>query len=202
MEELEMMRIQLDALKQQLDTQQIINKDLLRKIMRRKASWLNRFVNFEIVALPLTYLLFVGISVFYGISQWYAFLFLVFGAIDTAFDWRAVRIPPSMFGTASILDLKRLLLRQKKMRFVQTCIGAPLAIIWIAAFFYEMLTHSFQTIPHEIMHNASSYISVGGLTGAFIGIITGVITIIIIYHKMQHTNDDLLRDIHDLENDK
>ena len=60
MEELEIMRMQLDALKQQLDTQEIINRDLLRKIMRRKASWLNRLVNFETIALPRTYQLFVG----------------------------------------------------------------------------------------------------------------------------------------------
>ena len=197
MEELEIMRMQLDALKQQLDTQQIINRDLLRKIMRRKASWLNRLVNFETIALPLTYLLFVGMSAAYGISQWYAFVFLVFGAVDTAIDWRAIRIPPSLFGTASILDLKKLLLKQKKIRFIQTCIGAPIGIVWMICYFTQILTHSFMTLPSEICSEAR-------LSGTIISIAAtavGVIIIVILYHMMQRTNDDLLRDIHDLEKD-
>lgn len=198
MEELEMMRIQLDALKQQLDTQQIINKDLLRKIMRRKASWLNKLVNFETISLPFIYLLFVSISAAYGISQWYAFIFLVFGAIDTALDWRAIRIPPSLFGTASILDLKKLLLKQKKIRFIQTCIGAPIGIIWMIGFFSQVLIHSIMTLPPEISSEAK-------LSGTIITLgatAVGVIIIIILYRMMQRTNDELLRDIHDLENDK
>lgn len=198
MEELEMMRIQLDALKQQLDTQQIINKDLLRKIMRRKASWLNKFVNLETISLPFIYLLLVSICAVYGISQWYAFIYLIFGAIDTAFDWRAVRIPPSMFGTASILDLKRLLLKQKKIRFVQTCIGVPIGIIWMICFFAQVLTNSIMTLPAEI----SSEVKLSGTIITLGATAVGVIIIIILYRMMQHTNDDLLRDIHDLENDK
>lgn len=197
MDQLEIMRRQLEAMKQQLDTQQIINKDLLRKIMRRKASWLNRLVAFEILFLPLGYLMFAGICAFYDISQLYAVSFLIFCGIDVAFDWRLVRIPPAMFGSASIIELKKFILKQKKGRFIQTCIMLPLAIVWLIAFFAAMERSSDMTVSGDITDAAMT----GGVFGAAIGAVVGVVVVIIIYRRMSRTNDDLLRDISDLEND-
>ena len=116
MEELEIMGRQLEAMKQSLDTQQIINKKLLCKLIRKRSSWLNSFVISEIIALPLVALIFVSYCSLKGISQWYTLSFILFAAIDTAIDWRTVRIPGRMFGTASILELKRRIIRQKKER--------------------------------------------------------------------------------------
>ena len=53
MEELEIMGRQLEAMKQSLDTQQIINKKLLCKLIRKRSSWLNSFVISEKIALTL-----------------------------------------------------------------------------------------------------------------------------------------------------
>ena len=72
MEDLEIMRQQLAELKRRLDTQQIVNKGLLRKLMRRKASWLNRLVIVEIASLPFIYLIFAVTCYAAGISQWFA----------------------------------------------------------------------------------------------------------------------------------
>ena len=135
MEDLEIMREQLAAVKRRLDTQQIVNNRLMRKIMRHKAAWLNKVVTGEMVALPVVFVLFAILCAAYGVSLWYAITFLIIRGIDTAVDRRTVRIPPHMFSDASILDLKKLLIRQKKERFVQTCVALPVCIAWIVAFF-------------------------------------------------------------------
>ncbi len=194
MEEIKIMRQQLATLKQQLDTQQIVNKDLLRKVMRSKASWLNRFVNIEIITLPVVYLLFVIISAAYGLSQWYAFSFLILGALDTILDWRTVRIPAEMFSSASILELKKFLLRQKRERHIQIFVGGPLCVIWVVAFFMGMVKNVDMS-SSEIAQVART----GGLFGGIVGGIVGVVVMIVLYRKMQRTNDTLLNDIRELE---
>ncbi len=198
MEELEIMRQQIEAMKQQLDTQQIVNKDLLRKVMRGRASWLNRFVKIEIVMLPILYLFYAAVSVVLGVSQWYALVLLVMCVIDVVFDWRFVRIPPAMFGTASILDLKKFLLRQKKWRAIEISIMLPLAVIWVTAFSCAIKVKNYVLPDGAMMQPAMA----GGIVAGVIGGLIGVISVVIIFRKMQRTNDALLRDIRDLENDE
>lgn len=195
MEELEEMRGQLDALKRQLDTQQIVNQDLMRKVMRGNASWLNGFVNVEIIALPFLYFLIAGICYLLDISQWYASAWLFLGVIDVMLDWRMVRIPPSMFSESSILELKKLLLRQHKGRFVQTCVMLPLALIWLMTVGYLFFTKLNVAVDDELLHAAK----IGGLVGALIGCVVSVVVVVAINKKIQRTNDSILNDIHDLE---
>lgn len=197
MEELEIMRQQLTSMKQQLDTQKIIHKDLLRKIMRGKASWLNKFVYIELLTLPLIYLLLLIICGGYGISHWYATSFIILGILDVAFDWRTVRIPSKLFGTSTILGLKKFLLRQMKERFIQTCIGLPLAIIWLIAFFMAIVASMDINASDDIMRAART----GGVAGGIAGGIIGAIVVIILYKRIQRTNTNLLNDIRELEND-
>ena len=90
MDEFEIMREQLAAMKQQLDSQHIINESLMRKVMHGKASWMNRFVTAELIALPFIYLLFVGICSVYNISQWFSFAYLILGGLDALLDMRTV----------------------------------------------------------------------------------------------------------------
>ncbi len=193
MDELEIMRHQLAAMKSRLDSQQIINRELMRKVMRSKASWLNRFVNVEIITVPIVYLLLVIICVGYGISQWFAGAFLLMGAIDAAIDWRTVRIPPRMFGTASIIYLRKYLIRQKKERMIQTCIMFPLTLIWLVAFLSAMLAGTDMSLTGDILVAARQ----GGIIGGVIGGLIGLVMVVVIFSKMQRTNDTLLSDLHE-----
>ncbi|MDE6768480.1 MAG: hypothetical protein K2J78_02005, partial [Muribaculaceae bacterium] len=131
-------------------------------------------------------------------SQWYAFIFLILSVHDTDLDWHTVRIPPGMFGTASILELKRFLLRQKRARMVQVCIGLPLAIIWVIAFFSAMRANTDLGISGD----ATQAAKIGGLFCGVIGGVIGGIVVLVLYRKMQRTNDTLLSDIYDLESEK
>lgn len=196
MDELEIMRRQLDEMKLQLDSQHIINQNLMRRVMRGKASWLNIFVTGEIIMLPFIYIIFAGVSALYGISQWIAFSFLVLAAADTAVDWRTVRIPQHMFSSASLLDFRKFLLKQKRIRNIQTCISAPLTVLWLIVFFSAIVAKTDVTVCGNIIEASKA----GGIAGGVIGGIAGIIFVIIILRKIQRTNDALLRDIQDLEN--
>lgn len=199
MDELEIMRQQMAAMKRQLDTQHIINQDLMRKVMRSKASWLNRLVKYEFIALPFIYLLFVAICYFYSISQWYAFVILIGTAIDATFDIRTVRIPPQLFSSSTLLGLKKFLIRQKKERFFQTVIGGGFCVIYLFMFGYAMITASPLETSGIIDNDLWQGAKTGGIIGGVIGMVVALIGVITLFRKMQSTNDQLLRDINDLE---
>lgn len=192
MDELEIMRVQLEEMKQRLNTQQIVNKDLMKKIMRGKASWLNQLVTAEIILLPLLYLIFVWMSYVTGVSQWYPAVFLVIGSIDTFMDLYSVRIPPRLFGTASIIELKIFLLKQRKFRFIQTCAGVPAGLVWGLFFLLDIFRKGNPECASEAVIYAALVIAV-------LVAVPSILIVIWIYRKIQRTGDALLHDIHELE---
>lgn len=196
MDELEVMRQQLAMMKSQLETQEIINKDLLRKVMQNRASWLNVLVTTEIIAFPIIFLLIAGICYIAGISQWFSFIFLILGGIDVVLDRRTIRIPKEMFSTSSIINLKKFLVRQKKERFFQTFIGGGLCIVWLILFICAVYASNSSEYSDNDLRAA---VINGGLVGAIIGVIISIIVIYILYQKMQSTNDQIIADLEEIE---
>lgn len=174
-------------LKRSLDKEQIVNDRLLRTVMRQKASWLNRFVISEFIIIPITFLIFAAICAYFHISQWFPATFLILGLLDAIADLRTFRISPKLFGTATMIEVRKMLVRQKKERLIHTCIAAPLAIIWVVLFCYALLYASDPLATDHTLNFASA-------TGGIIGAIIGAIVVIIIYRKAQHTNDSLIED--------
>lgn len=199
MDEFEIMRQQLASMKLQLDTQQIINHDLMRKVMRGKASWINLFVKAELIAMPFLCLFIVWLCYYNGISQWFSFAFLLLGGIDAILDIRTVRIPPSLFSSSSMLGLKKFLVRQKKERFIQTCVSSTLSIVWFLLLVYALFTSGRFILPGDEFHEAAQ---LGGLIVGIIGALVAIIIIVAIYRKLQCANDQILSDIDRLENEK
>ena len=177
-------------LKRNLDKEQIVNDRLLRTVMRQKASWLNKFVTMEFILLPFLYLMFAGICAFFHISQWYATALLIFSLIDVVVDMRTFRIAPKVFSTCSMLEVRRLLVRQKKERFIHMCVSLPLAIIWLILMLNAIATAADPLATDHAFNFA-------GVTGGVIGGAIGGIAVILIYRKAQHTNDTLIDDIRD-----
>ena len=168
----------------------------MSKVMRSKASWRNTFVNVELISLPILYFIVAGASSALGISQWYGVILLIFTSIDVFLDWHFIRISPKKFSKLSILELKKFLFKQKKYRLIQTVALSPLAIIWVFAFFKAFFSklYIFQTeegIPVGIV--AALWICF------FAAIVGSVIAVIVIFKKMQRTNDALIKDINELE---
>ena len=191
MDELDILREQMAIMKKNLDSQQIINKQLMRTVMGQRASWLNRLVTVEIVLLPLFFLIFVASCLLFKISIWYAIIFLVLGAIDTALDWHTLRISPKTIATSSLVEIKKVLINQKKKRFWQTAISLPLALVWLVAYIYAIATGNDMQNPEPV--------NMGGLIGGLIGGIIGTILVIVIYRKAQKTNDAIIKELEDTE---
>lgn len=188
MDELDILKEEMAALKRNLDKEQIVNDRLMRTVMRQRASWLNKFVTVEFCLLPFTYLLFAGICAFFKISQWYAVTFLILAVIDAVVDLRTFRISPKIFSTCTMLEVRKLLVKQKKERFIQTCVSLPLAIIWIILLLYAI---SRASDPMATDH-ALNY---GSVIGGIIGGIIGAVVVLVIYRKAQKTNDYIIDEI-------
>ena len=187
MDELDILKEEMASLRRNLDKEQIVNDKLLRTVMRQKASWLNTFVKVEILTMPLIYLIFVVICAGFRISQWYAFAFLIMGLIDSLVDLRTFRISPKIFSTCSMLEVRNILKRQKRERFIHLCVALPAAIIWLM-----LLSHA---ILNATMPNAEDHaLNIGGAIGGVIGGVIGAILVIIIFRKAQKTNDVIIED--------
>lgn len=194
MDEFEIMRQQLASMKQQLDTQKIVNKELMYKVMKSKTSWLNRLVNAGFFIIPVTFIILLAICNYYGLSQWYSISFLICGSIDALLDFRTVRIPSDIFSYYSIKELKKFMVRQKKERFIQTCIGGSFSVIWLLLFLFSLQT-SAASEPYD------ESVKVACIFGCIIGVIAALIAIVILYKKIQRTNDEVLNEIGKFEND-
>ncbi len=110
MDQLDILKQEMAALKSALDKEQIVNDRLFRTIMRQRASWLNNFVTWEFILLPFLYLLFVGVCAYFHVSQWYAFSFLIIAILDAVADLCTFRISPKVFSTSTMLDVRRFLI--------------------------------------------------------------------------------------------
>ena len=184
MDELNILKEEMAALKRNLDKEQIVNEKLMRTVMRQRASWLNTFVLVEFIMLPFLYLIFAVACAIFGISQWYAFAFVILGLVDAIVDLRTFRINPKIFSTCSMMEVRKILIKQKKERFVHLCVALPLALIWL--FFFAMAVFN---------GGNCNEISYAGLWGGCTGGIIGAIVVIIIYRKAQKTNDTIVDDI-------
>ena len=187
MEQFDILKQEMAELKRNLDKEQIVNDRLLRTVMRQRASWLNKFVTWEFILIPVTYLIFAGICAFFHISQWFAIAFLIMAILDAVADLRTFRIPPKVFSTFTMLEVRKLLIRQKKERLVHVCVGLPLAIIWIILLLNAVAT---ATDPLATDHA----LNMAGVIGGVIGGIIGGIVVILIYRKAQRTNDTIIDD--------
>ena len=188
MDELNILKEEMAALKRSLDKEKIVNDKLMRTVMRQKSSWLNTFVKVEFILLPILYLMFAGICAFFHVSQWYAVALLVLSLIDVLVDMRTFRISPKVFSTHSMLEVRRLLVKQKKERFIHLCVSFPLAVIWLI---FTLNAIANATDPHATDHAINFAGGIGGLIG---GIVGGII-VLVIYRKAQKTNDFIIDEI-------
>lgn len=184
MDQLDILKEEMAALKRNLDKEQIINDKLMRKVMKQQASWLNTFVKAEFISIPFIWLIFAAFSAYANISIWYANAFVIIGVLDALFDLRTMRIPPKIFSTYTMLEMRQFLIRQKKERLIHVCVATPLAVIWVLLF------------GNAAFHRSSDDPAVyGGIIGGIVGLCIAIPIIIILYRKAQKTNDTLLDDI-------
>ena len=186
MNELEAMRCQMQLLKQKLDNQEIVNDQLLRNAMKGKMSWINKYIWFELlVLLPVCALNFVGLKMMSdGLSWWAisAILLLVF--VEIMLDFYINHVSASDWQSENLLQTADKLVRMKRLRWWQLIVSLPVAF----ALFWWL----FSGFEDELR----TAVTIGGIIGGVIGLSVGIGILL----KMQHTNDELIRQIREMKN--
>lgn len=185
------LRAGMDALKNSLPSQGIISSENLRKTMRSKSLWLNRFVIMEIIAVPIYSIVFLGLVVVLNVNIWCVLFMLILSVISIFFDKRTLYISGKWIQEESLVGLSRNLARQKVERRRQTLIELPLALIWVAWFFFEFL----KSINYRMaLFSEDGFIIAWAIaTGA--AVLLSLILIWIVYKEAQRTNDELIKKI-------
>ena len=193
--ELEIMRTQLNALKSQLAQQEIVTENLIIDAMKKKMTWIKKYVFFQICLIPVLAIIWAAIIPMCGISWWnYAFL-LIMCCIDVYADYRinVSSISDDDYLSGNLVTTVKKLLKMKRYRALQMAICIPLIIVWLLWAGIE----AYNALPEATSEFQEAFIS-GGLIGGVIGGICGLIFAFSIYRKMQRTNDEVIAQINDL----
>ena len=193
--ELEIMRTQLNALKSQLAQQEIVTENLIIDAMKKKMTWIKKYVIFQICLIPVLAIIWAAIIPMCGISWWnYAFL-LIMCCIDVYADYRinVSSISADDYLRGNLVTTVKKLLKMKRYRALQMAICIPLIIVWLLWAGIE----AYNALPEATSEFQEAFIS-GGLIGGVIGGICGLIFAFSIYRKMQRTNDEVIAQINDL----
>ena len=193
--ELEIMRTQLNALKSQLAQQEIVTENLIIDAMKKKMTWIKKYVIFQICLIPVLAIIWAAIIPMCGISWWnYAFL-LIMCCIDVYADYRinVTALSNDDYLRGNLVTTVKKLLKMKRYRALQMAICIPLIIVWLLWAGIE----AYNALPEATSEFQEAFIS-GGLIGGVIGGICGLIFAFSIYRKMQRTNDEVIAQINDL----
>lgn len=188
MDELDILRQQMNSLKKNLDKSRIVTRELLISVMKQKVSWINILVRSEFVIIPFAVLIFLGMSSSIGISVWIAITFGIFALVDSIIDLKTTLIPTKEITNSDMMALRHKLIRQKQMRKIQFMITVPLCILWLIWFWTDYWLSSggytLSTMPRT--HLVALVLSV-----VFFILVCVIITVFL-YWKMQRTNDTLI----------
>lgn len=193
--ELEIMRTQLNALKSQLAQQEIVTENLIIDAMKKKMTWIKKYVFFQICLIPVLAIIWAAIIPMCGISWWnYAFL-LIMCCIDVFADYRinVTALSNDDYLRGNLVTTVKKLLKMKRYRALQMAFCIPLIIVWLLWAGIE----AYNALPEATSEFQEAFIS-GGLIGGVIGGICGLIFAFSIYRKMQRTNDEVIAQINDL----
>lgn len=181
----------METLKDCLPVDGIISEQNLRIAMRGKSRWLNRFVIFEIIGMPISILILLGMAVFLHMNIWCIIVLGIAAIPSIILDTRTVGVSQKWIQEESLVDLYKNLCRQKIERKRQTLIETPLALAWIAWFSYEYLkgmNSRMHEIPDDLFTTVWIIVTV-------IYSLIGSIVVLIIYKKAQNINNEMIKKI-------
>lgn len=193
--ELEIMRSQLNTLKSQLAQQEIVTENLIIDAMKKKMTWIKKYVIFQICLIPVLAIVWAAIIPICDISWWnYAFL-ITMCCIDVYADYRinVSSISDDDYLRGNLVTTVKKLLKMKRYRALQMAICIPLVIVWLLWAGIE----AYNALPEATSEFQEAFIN-GGLIGGVVGAICGLIFAFSIYNKMQRTNDEVIAQINDL----
>ena len=186
MDELTELRQQLDILKRQLDKSAIVNEKLMVEVMKQKSAWQNGLFKFLVIVLPILVVFVFGVCYLWHINIWIAITYLIAAIADTALDYKTTRISPKDISSLDTLSLRRKLIKQKRLRFLQYLISTPLALAWSAWFVYDIIFARMPVDAYTAVWNVLAW------TVIVIVVVVASIVCYVIYAKMQRTSQELI----------
>ena len=188
--ELDLMRQQMSAFKQQLEQQEIVNNRIIKESMKKKMSWIKTFVIAEIIALPFIMLVLILAKSMFDLTWWSIGAMAVMCLFDVWWDYQinVQCMKDTDYNRDNLVYTIQKLLDMKQRRGVQMGISLPMLIAVIACIGFDFSGGS------KADDTAAAATMIGGGVGAAIGITTAYF----IYRKMQRTNDNLIRQIEEI----
>lgn len=188
--ELELMRSQLDIMKKKLDSQNIVNEQLMRKAWKQKMSGIRRYLWVElIVLLPLCLIMALVIKKTFMLNCWFVAFSAILFCADVASDFYVNRFKGDNLTDGNLLKVAERLTWMKKMRLKQLYIGVVFAVIWVGWIVYGALANH---VTHGEVHLLPMII--GGSIGLVVGLAVGVKIVV----KMNRTNDRIINEIKEM----
>ena len=189
--ELEQMRAQLGILKQKLEKQDIVNERLMRRSMKSKMSWINKYLIFAIFVIPFVAFAMLPMVFEMNISWWWYGFTLVMLTGSVIADWFINYLRDDVFMKGNLVETAERLTRMKSLRLRQTIIGLGVVVVWLAWLFYELYMKTSAAASGTMEHGMGTSYMYGVGIGAVLGVIIGLR----LFFKMQRTNDEIINDI-------
>lgn len=195
-DELELLREQMQVLRDKLDKQEIVNDKLIRNSVKSKMSWVKKFVYLEFLLLPVLACVWFGIKEVFNLSWTNYAILMIMSTIDTIWDYRinVASFDLEKVAENNLTDTLQKLISMKQMRAKSFSIMLPLCALWLIWTGIEMWQGVGSLGEADSLMRAAGY---GGFGGLIVGIPIGVYAVIRIYRKMQRTNDELIEQIRD-----
>lgn len=166
--ELNQLREELNTFKSRLETQQIVNNKMMRKVMKEKVIDINRrYLGVSILcvfAIPYCFWCFYYLM---HTSIWlclYTSFFLLTALIYTLFNGKDLR--NNRLLDMDLMEVGKKIAKAKKLDHDWLKIGIPILIIWLVWLFLEMY-HQFSGETFTIFFLSGC---IGGALGAIIGL--------------------------------
>lgn len=192
--ELELLRQQMNVLKEKLDAQEIVNDKIFAKSMRREMSWIKKYIYVQFALIPLVALIWVGVKYILGLSWWnYSFLMLmcvISVYVDYVINVKA--LSNADYHKNNLIETARKLVKMKRQRTIQMIVEILLLILWLIWTILEV--NSAQSTATGLRQSLLQ----GGIIGGYIGGVIGIIVAFVIFYKMQRTNDRMIEQIDDM----
>ncbi len=162
--ELDEMRGQMQDLKRTIESQKLINQQLMRQVMASKAVFIRHYSIFELyVMLPSIYLLFLLVKFQMETSWLFYIVTVAMCTVSICVDVYINRINEKDYVSMPLLELMTALIRRRKNRRIQTMVGLPLAVLWMV--WYVVECYGFERLEGVWVGAV-----LGGLVGCLIGL--------------------------------
>ena len=187
--ELHEMKQQLHILQEKIQKEVTINDTLIQESMKHKMSWIKKLFWMEVVIAPFGILAWLNIVKACHLSWWTFGFFTAMLLICLFFDYviNLNTLRDEDYQRDNLIETLKKLVRMKRLRKIEYIATYPLGSVWLGWAAFEM----WQQV--NLQHNEVLSQQVGIVYVVLIALATFVG--FYLYHKMQHTNDELIEQI-------